>query len=792
MEPLQRFAAFLRRNKFFAAVLAAETIVLLYLVVGLFGAPFTLTLTPADFSNEYTKIAAVSEDGGALQVYNDEGYTFEKEVTFSSAPAAVSSGAYEVTVEYFSCRHPDAPAFNVEDSAGSLTFGSEKAPSAVTADVLPLDDGHRSATTRLWISAGARLDDLSATLHYENGQLYLYRITLTEQPLYRVTRLFCFALVFAALDFAGWLLLARVDERGAARRRALRLPAALLGIALAACLPLFSNYLYFGHDLPFHLQRITAMAAEFSYGQVPVRMATTTLNGYGYANPLCYCELFLTLPALLYNAWLPLRTCYQVYVFAVTLPCVIFSYLCFARITGSRRSGLLGAALYTLSLYRLVCVYFRAAVGEYTAMTFLPLVLLGVYEMYTCEKPRFAQWAPLALGMAALVQCHLLTAELTVALLVLFCLLRLRKTLAPARLLAWCKAAALAAGLSVWFLLPFLQTTATTSLQVNGPLAEKPQAEGLYLLQLVNFFGPGFGSSDASGDIGTHNDMSLTLGLPLLLGLGLVLFCLQQSRKQEKPSRTLSVLRITAGMGLFATLLTLQVFPWDFIENWFGHTVGKLAGMFQFPWRFLSFAALLFCAAILAALQLLEHGRPMAARIFTLVLAVCIVLTTNVFYTQLLVCEQDTYNTTSHNNTRDVVNGEYLVDGTSIYETVWAQPKPASDELTVTGYEKREGVAYLSVENAGEPADISVPIFNYGHYAALDTETGETFAITTGENARIVLTIPAGYSGTISIAWHSPVWWRGCEAFSALCALGCLGYALYRRRTARRQNTAAR
>ena len=134
---------------------------------------------------------------------------------------------------------------------------------------------------------------------------------------------------------------------------------------------------------------------------------------------------------------------------------------------------------------------------------------------------------------------------------------------------------------------------------------------------------------------------------------------------------------------------------------------------------------------------------------------------------------------------------EYLVDGTSIYETVWAQPKPASDELTVTGYEKREGVAYLSVENAGEPADISVPIFNYGHYAALDTETGETFAITTGENARIVLTIPAGYSGTISIAWHSPVWWRGCEALSILCALGCLGYALLRRRRAPQRQTAA-
>ena len=120
-------------------------------------------------------------------------------------------------------------------------------------------------------------------------------------------------MLFAAADAALLLLFARVGERGAARRRALRLPLALAGITLLACLPLFSNYLYFGHDLEFHMQRIAAMAAELSYGQFPVRLTTTTLNGYGYASPLCYCELFLLLPALLYNLWLPLRTCYQVY-----------------------------------------------------------------------------------------------------------------------------------------------------------------------------------------------------------------------------------------------------------------------------------------------------------------------------------------------------------------------------------------------------------------------------------------------------------------------------------------------
>lgn len=765
------FLRFVRNHKSFGVLLAVQGAVLLYLAAGLFGPAAQLHLTPGDFSNTFTGIAALSEDGGALQIYNDGSFQTDKEITFSTGGVPLPSGAYQVTVEYFSCQTPDAPTFSVLQRAGSLDFSSTRVPAAVRMDPLTLDDGHRTAATRLWVSAGARLDDLTATLTYAGGQLYLYGITLTEQPIYRLTRLVCFAVFFAAVNALLWLLL----WCPASRRRALARPLAVVGIALAACLPLFSDQLYFGHDLRYHLQRITAMAAEFSYGQFPVRIATTTLNGYGYINPLCYCELFLTLPALLYNAWLPLRSCYQVYVFSVSLAAAAFSYLCFARITANRRLGLLGCALYTLSCYRLVCVYFRAAVGEYTAMSFLPLVLLGVYEIYTCEKPRFAQWAPLAVGMAALVQCHLISTELTAGFLLLFCLMRLRQTLRPAHLLAWVKAAALALGLSAWFLLPFLSTTLSVDLQVNNPSVGKPQQEGLYLMQLLNPFGTGYGGTSA----GTSTDMSLTLGLPLLLGLALALYCLAHRRELQLPKGLSPAL----GLGLLAAVLSLQLFPWDFVESWLGASISKVAGTFQYPWRFLAFAVLLLTLATLLALNTVQKQRPQAARQGAALLAVCVALCTAVFQTQLLGCAELSANTISRDDTRDVGLGEYMVDGCSIYETVWAQPKPGSEDLAVVSYEKDRGIARLSLENSGAETDISVPIFHYGHYTAVNEADGAPFAMTSGENARIVLTIPAEYTGTILIQWRSPRWWRGCEALSLVCAVAALVFWLRRRRT---------
>ncbi len=91
----------------------------------------------------------------------------------------------------------------------------------------------------------------------------------------------------------------------------------------------------------------------------------------------------------------------------------------------------------------------------------------------------------MSLGMAAMVQSHLLSCELTALLLILFCLLRLRETLRPARLLAWVKAALLAVGLSAWYLFPFFFHFVHPFL-VNVIWSVKCKFQGLYAVQLFS------------------------------------------------------------------------------------------------------------------------------------------------------------------------------------------------------------------------------------------------------------------------------------------------------------------
>ena len=191
----------------------------------------------------------------------------------------------------------------------------------------------------------------------------------------------------------------------------------------------------------------------------------------------------------------------------------------------------------------------------------------------------------------------------------------------------------------------------------------------------------------------------------------------------------------------------------------------------------------LLCAAALFALQLLPERR---AALAAAGLVCAALLTASITETNIMSAQgESSYATYNQNATiNSVGTAEYLIDGASSYEAIWAQPKPASDDLHLVSYEKREGVAYVSVENDGGEAAISLPIYNYGNYYAAD-ESGTPFAITSGENMRIVLTVPAGYTGTIHVRYHAPGYWRAFEALSAVSLLGVIGCGAFVRRKRR-------
>lgn len=692
------------------------------------------------------------------------------EETWTTAPVTLSSGGYSVTVQY----HTDAASQTGEGSRtlGTLQFSSAKVPAAVRSDAITLTDTYTTVEARLWIRTAATVQDLTLSVTpAENAGLVLDSVVLSEQGISRVTSLVIWLLFFVGVD--ALLCLLFLGGAPKAPHCGWGVPLLLAAGILLASLPYLTDFLYVGHDLRFHCYRIWAVAQELAAGHFPVRIFSAGFNGYGVATPLYYCDLFLYLPALLYNAFLPLQTCYQIYVVIIHTVTMLVAYYSFARIGGHKTYGAVAAFVYTLSAYRLTNLLIRASVGEYTAMLFLPLVVLGTWALAEAERPTARDWLPLGIGMAGLVQSHLLTTELAALFLAVFWLCNLRWMLRPARLLATLKAVATAVGLSAWFLVPCLETLRKERIMISDVHAAPIQSTGTYWIQVLGFFGRAGGTS---GDR-TAGDLPLTLGLAGCLVLALAVWCcLHRTRWLATPQQTRTWLGLRGALALclLALWLSSTSFPWDWLASKLPQSVTDILLKLQFLWRYLTIATVLVGMIAVLALGLIHTVSPRRARAAAAALAAATLLYVGGFYSEYAY-DQNTMTLISTGTVTDfayeTMGYEYLPAGTdlALFDRVTASSE--NPDVTVTW----QGGGKASCRNAsGTDAAVDLPVLAYRHYTVVDEETGDALPLAANEEHCLRVTLPAGYSGTLAVRYTPPVYWHLAEALSALTLLWLL------------------
>lgn len=122
-------------------------------------------------------------------------------------------------------------------------------------------------------------------------------------------------------------------------------------------------------------------------------------------------------------------------------------------------TGMLGSMLYTLAPYRVYNIYNRSAVGEYTAMIFLPLLCYGFYLIFTEDTDKEAYrhyWLLPVLGFSGIIQSHVLSCGIAGAFTILLCLLCIRKVFRKRTFQELVKVVVGTVLANIWFLLPML------------------------------------------------------------------------------------------------------------------------------------------------------------------------------------------------------------------------------------------------------------------------------------------------------------------------------------------------
>lgn len=667
-------------------------------------------------------------------------------------------GVYEVIQTY----HTD------RDYSGICSVKDETIhPRALCTNGEHLYQGLQQTGYTLWLYQGT--DNLQLAVSYsgegmlETGELIIVNTGKLWSMLF---------VILLCLGFAGVFLLIFVhyDRQYGVSGRKKQIFFFLLLITFLASLPQLHTYLLGGADLTYHLQRIEGVKDGLLGGQFPVRIEPEWLYGHGYANGIFYCNTLLYLPALLRLAGFDVTVSYQLFCICLNLATVLISWYCFGKMFRDDRIGLMCSALYTLSIIRIYKLDMVGAVGEGSAITFLPLVFYGMYRIFTEkpeEEPYRTAWLPVAFGYAGLMQTHVLTCEMTAFVTVLVCLVCIRRIFRRPVFAALVKGALGAAGLSLWYLMPFLDYYLTQDMHIRHVSGRTIQERGLYFGQLfVNSWSDSV--REALAEKGLVNVDPVSPGWLCLLALAVFfLLWLCGGLRGAQLSRGIrQAAKFSALTAVLLLFMTLRVFPWDWLQER-GSVMASLVSSLQFPNRFMGWA-MVFMIMVFGCLLSLYRDRKAVCLAGGLLVALS-VLTSSVYMMSHAIEEEEHYHLYNEEGMGFgyVSGAEYLVEGTDDLLLTFTGPT-AGEEVRITNYEKRYLHATLScVNEGGEESWVELPILLYKGYRAR-TASGERLAVIHGDNHKLRVLLPPGFDDTLEVRFVSPFYWRISELITLL------------------------
>ena len=535
----------------------------------------------------------------------------------------------------------------------------------------------------------------------------------------------------------------------------------VIGIALLASMPVFIMGMHNGHDLQFHLMRIEGLVAGIRQGQFPVRLESIWNDQYGYAT-LFYGDLLLYIPALLRLSGATIIDAYNAYILLINLMTAVASYLCFKAMVKNKDIALLMTAAYVTSAYRLMDIYVRAAVGEYSAMIFLPMIAYAMYRLYHQEESSKLDYKGillLVLGMTGVLQTHILTTEMVVLVLAIYVLLHFKITRRIKTIASLAFAVVGTLLLNLWFIIPWLDFYLNVPVRISDSVGQEQwiQQNGAYIGQYFAVF------QDVFGEASLQVTQRMNLSAGLMLMIVFITACILWLKGHA--SGVTRKLCLASTMTLF---MASNMFPWDWIA---GHSrFGNMLAQIQFPWRWIAFGCL-FLTLLLGCVVLDLHKifSSEAAQTVLSCLAVVLICTGAMFFVSDY-CDGANlgYITDASQLDHSYEANEYMRAGSSMDAAAHDAQGTNLEKLQLISHNGTSVKVYCKTgsEASGE---VILPVFNYKGYVLRNSE-GEICEIHDSDNKEVAFTVPVNYEGKYYLTFEFPWYWRFGDIVS-LCAV---------------------
>lgn len=687
-----------------------------------------------------------------------------RENCIRTVPILLEKGSYEIMIQYSVGSDDQSYSFTSQNATYRVIGGRERC-------ALP---SKRKLLT-LHVSYGESVNGFQIMFNYSgNGYLVVHNVEIIRTRERERIQFFAALFIIFIAECIYWGIRKEIWKSSSIRQKNMFL--FICCLIFFCSYPVFSPYLYKGHDLNFHLMRIEGIKDGLLAGEFPVRLQPSWLGGNGYAVSVFYGDLFLYFPALLRILGFSITFSYNAYLIMINIITALIFYYCAKGYSQSRYIGFLGATVYTLSPYRLSCVFVRASVGEFTALAFIPLIFYGLYciAFEELEKKKINKgWLLLVLGFTGIIQSHLITSEIIAIFFGIFCLLLWKRLFVKERMFALLKAAACSVTVNAAFLIPFIHYMKIGGIRVTEENRHTYiQTEGIFGSQLFSFFPHAYGMTYGITEGTKFEEMFLGIGLPYLIGILLCLLYYINGKKEDRPEykRNVVVLLISVVLIFMSTFY----FPWDWLLGK-GRLAELMVGNIQFPWRLLGIISFFLSFIICSLLIMIYRDGEKFGKKIALLIGMTAVIVGGYFMSSLVTVNNTlAIKDESQLNDYEIIGAEYLPTAVNAF-TLPADEVIHGEAVKMLDYKKNGTTVMVDIINQSEVSqNITVPLVYYYGYEAEDMNTGTEFQVFSGDNGRVTYTIPGLYTGVVKIKFKEPLIWRIAEFISLA---GCLWIA---------------
>lgn len=541
----------------------------------------------------------------------------------------------------------------------------------------------------------------------------------------------------------------------------------VIGVILS--IPLCKIQIRDTHDGFLHLLRMLGTNNAFKIGEIPPIVAPYYCNGGGYAMNLFYNPLVTYIP-LLIKLFTP--------TYAMTLKifgglCIVLSgitmYYFVYQVTKKRLIALFASIIYLIAPYKLGDVYKRFAIGEFASFVFMPLLFIGMYNLFNQDGKKHYF---ITIGAVGLVLTHTVTTFYMAIFCAIYVLLNVEKFKDKSILKKIIINVVFILLISMCFLAPMVEAKQLADYAIFDSKIMSTNGDYVYsnTIELSEFF----------TDIGKENATTYIIGVPTFVLMCLTIFTFTKVEKKYKDFYIVAILFSIISMFMSSKYCPWFVFP-DFLCK------------LQYPWRMMGFFA--FFISFVVGVNIYVLLKTLFDKDITRLIVATVIIVLSVAYTMPIVQQYATDDMQRdekwENNVVEnpyiyhmSINREYLPTKALYLQRTYLKDKEdkiyiLSGDATIVEEEKKDLSITATLENITEGTVIEFPFFYYPGYEIILEQDGNVVKLKSEESdngfvSAVVNTdidnckISVKYVGT-TITYASYI----------ISAFGLLGFALY-------------